>query len=99
MDTYCENDALLSIWNLNDVLVSSELHFNDETIFYENACLYETSLESMKFFVTGRTRNSNNCSLFEAAISRENISQSLPLTWKTGIRDCELEFWDAMTLF
>ncbi|KRX92555.1 DDB1- and CUL4-associated factor 4 [Trichinella pseudospiralis] len=108
MDTYCENDALLSIWNLNgklfshlacpyadtqhflDVLVSSELHFNDETIFYENACLYETSLESMKFFVTGRTRNSNNCSLFEAAISRENISQSLPLTWKTGIRDCEL---------
>ncbi|KRX92556.1 DDB1- and CUL4-associated factor 4-like protein 2 [Trichinella pseudospiralis] len=77
MDTYCENDALLSIWNLNgklfshlacpyadtqhflDVLVSSELHFNDETIFYENACLYETSLESMKFFVTGRTRNSN----------------------------------------
>ncbi|KRZ69605.1 DDB1- and CUL4-associated factor 4 [Trichinella papuae] len=76
MDTYCEDDALLSIWNLNgklfshlgcpyaysqhflDVLVSSELHFNDETIFYENACLCETALEGMKFFVTGRTRNS-----------------------------------------
>ncbi|KRY20845.1 DDB1- and CUL4-associated factor 4 [Trichinella patagoniensis] len=65
MDAYCENDALLSIWNLNgklfshlgypyaysqhflDVLVSSELHFNDETIFYENACLCETALDAI----------------------------------------------------
>ncbi|KAL1242450.1 Proline--tRNA ligase [Trichinella spiralis] len=85
MDAYCENDALLSIWNLNDVLVSSELHFNDETIFYENACLCETALDGIKFFVAGRTDSSNNCSLFEAAFSRESTSQLLPLTRKAAI--------------
>ncbi|KRZ97528.1 DDB1- and CUL4-associated factor 4 [Trichinella sp. T8] len=106
MDAYCENDALLSIWNLNgklfshlgypyaysqhflDILVSSELHFNDETIFYENACLCETALDGIKFFVAGRTDSSNNCSLFEAAFSRESTSQLLPLTRKAGINGC-----------